>query len=290
VVPDIVPEDKLNAANSWLQSTFHVAQLVGHAAGGILFRILGAPVLFLADGLSFFLSALSESFIRLPARPARARVCWRENLARFARETLEGIHYAFAHPGLRVYFVAAGAANFFQSGFIVLLPFYVSDVLHAPVDWYGYLVGGWGLGTFLGVVAGGAVRVEGRRRAAVLIVCILVLPLAQGCLALVRAETAALGLQMVAGVVTGFWIVSVTAILQREVESRVRGRVMGVGLAFRWGLIPLGMGFFGVLADLLGGNVPLIFAGCGLVLVAICSWAASRPAFRALLARRGGPA
>jgi len=98
LVPDIVSEDRLTTANSWLQSTFHVAQLVGHGAGGILFRILGAPILFLVDGVSFLLSAVSESFIRLPAGPPRREVSWKEDLGRFARETLEGLRYT---PDLR---------------------------------------------------------------------------------------------------------------------------------------------------------------------------------------------
>jgi MFS family permease len=283
LVPDIVSRERLPAANSWLQSTFHLTRLLGFGLGGVLFRILGAPLLFLVDGVTFLLSAVSEAFIRLPPRPERPKEPLGKALGRFAGETAEGFRYALGSPGLRVFIVTAAAYNFFQAGFFVLLPFYVSDFLHASVDWYGYIVGALALGIFLGVVGAGFARLEGARRVGVLISCLVLVGLARGGIAFVRDPVAALVLYVIAGLATGFWSVYITAILQGAVPDEVRGRVMGVIQAFRWGLVPVGMGFFGLLADLVGGRLPEIFLACAAILIAVTVWSASRPDWRELL-------
>src|SRR6056297_2290353 len=72
-IPDLVPESKIEAANGLYQSSFQVSMLIGQSIGGLLFRVLGAPLVMLIDGITYLFSALSESFIELPHRPkARA--------------------------------------------------------------------------------------------------------------------------------------------------------------------------------------------------------------------------
>ncbi len=66
-IPDLVPRDRLQAANSLNQLSAQGATFFGQAVGGVAFRLLGAPTLILVDGISYVLSAFSEAFIRLPA-------------------------------------------------------------------------------------------------------------------------------------------------------------------------------------------------------------------------------
>ncbi|MHC4500988.1 MAG: MFS transporter, partial [Planctomycetota bacterium] len=67
-IPDIVPTDKVAAANSMNQVSVQGATLLGQGAGGVLYRILGAPILFLVDGLTYIFSAVSEMFITIPQK------------------------------------------------------------------------------------------------------------------------------------------------------------------------------------------------------------------------------
>jgi DHA3 family macrolide efflux protein-like MFS transporter len=71
-VPDIVPEKSVDGANGMLQSSMQIAMLVGQTIGGVLFQILGAPVLMLIDGVTYLFSALSESFISIPQKEREA--------------------------------------------------------------------------------------------------------------------------------------------------------------------------------------------------------------------------
>jgi MFS family permease len=52
VLPDLVPPEQMSKANSLYQISGQSAALLGQALGGVLYRIIGAPLLFLLDGIS----------------------------------------------------------------------------------------------------------------------------------------------------------------------------------------------------------------------------------------------
>lgn len=73
LVPDLVSPASLPRTVAWLQSSTQVAMVAGQAAGGLAYRVLGAPVLIAIDGLTYLYSAVSQLFIRTPqlaAKPA----------------------------------------------------------------------------------------------------------------------------------------------------------------------------------------------------------------------------
>jgi MFS family permease len=64
-IPELVPRQKIPAANSLNQFSFQFSRILGQSTGGILYGLLGAPLLFLIDGLTFLFSSFSESFIQI---------------------------------------------------------------------------------------------------------------------------------------------------------------------------------------------------------------------------------
>jgi len=82
-IPDIVPKTKIAAANSLTQSSIQIATFIGQGAGGVLFRVLGAPVLFLVDGVTYLFSAVSEFFITIPQTVPGKSPKWQETLEAF---------------------------------------------------------------------------------------------------------------------------------------------------------------------------------------------------------------
>lgn len=100
-IPDLVPKSRVTSANSLGQLPFQLSVFIGQGVGGTLFRLLGAPVLFLINGLTYLFSAVSESFITIPQSIPEKSSQWREQLLEFRRDTVKGFHYVWNKTGLR---------------------------------------------------------------------------------------------------------------------------------------------------------------------------------------------
>lgn len=64
-VPDIVPNSKLSNANAMLSIASTGSNMLGNVAGGFLFQVLGAPFLFIFNGLSYLFSGFSLFFVNI---------------------------------------------------------------------------------------------------------------------------------------------------------------------------------------------------------------------------------
>jgi MFS family permease len=72
VIPSLVREDQLTAANSLETLTFTVSGVAGPAIAGLLIAVIGAPYVLVVDGASYFVFAAVLTMIRLPQEPAPA--------------------------------------------------------------------------------------------------------------------------------------------------------------------------------------------------------------------------
>lgn len=70
LLPAIVPPQRLQHATALRASSSQVANLGGNAAGGLLYTLLGAPVLFVLNGVSFLISAAFELRISRDKSPS----------------------------------------------------------------------------------------------------------------------------------------------------------------------------------------------------------------------------
>ncbi len=269
-IPDLVPEDKVASANSFNQSSYQVSALVGQGAGGVLYRVLGAPVLFLVDGITYLISAISELFITIPQEMPEKTTGARETMRVYLRDTGEGFTYIWRNKGMRDLFFAATVLNFFMSPFAVLLPFYIEDFLHATPDWFGYFLAAIGLGAVLGFGLAGVFRFAGRTRMVMVILFLFLDSLVVASLGLVRASVTALLLGFLIGFCSSIVNLNIVTILQITTPGRIRGRVFGVLGTISGGLVPIGMGLAGVVAGLVNNNIPLILVVSGLM-VALCT-------------------
>jgi len=269
-IPDLVPKRKVAAANSFNQSSVQVSALVGQGMGGVLFRVLGAPLLFLIDGITYLISAVSESFISIPQEMPERTNGARQIFRTFLGETNEGFAYIWQRKGMRNLFFAATVLNFFMSPFAVLLPFYIEDHLGATADWFGYFLAVIGGGAMIGYTVAGAFRLNGRARMVVTIGMLFLDALTIASLGVISSRAMALIVGLFIGILNGIVNINIITILQITTPSRIRGRVFGVLGTISGGLMPIGMGLAGVVADLADQNIPLIFLVAGL-LVAACT-------------------
>lgn len=267
LLPDLVPADKLEAANGLDQGSLQLATLIGQSVGGILYKLLGAPVLFAIDGASYLFSALSESFIRVAPRaePTEPGAAPR---AAYGKEMVEGLRYVWDRRGMRDFLLLAAVVNFFAMPIIVLLPFVVSDNLARGAEWYGFLLAGFGGGALLGYAAAGGVKLSRESRATVLLVVLVAQGALLGGLGFVHRPSLALLMMIAVGALGGYFNVILTTAFQLGSDEAKRGRVMGVVMTVAMGIAPLGMALGGIVGDLTDKNLPLIFGLCGALIVA----------------------
>ncbi len=282
-IPDLVPEDKLTTANSLGQMSQQLALFIGQGLGGTLFRLLGAPLLFLFNGVSYLFAAVSESFVAIPQVIPEGEGGPRSQFLEFKQDISEGLQYVWHRSGLRETVFVSAFLAFFTAPIIILLPFYVEDVLQVTVDWYGFMLAVYGIGTLAGYLFAGSVRFSGRVRGLVMIALIILNSFGYGALGLVRGTTMAMILAFVGGFAGGFVTVNITTIVQATTPGQIRGRVFGLLATISGSLAPVAMGLAGVVADLLDQNIPLIYVACGAIMTSLSVLIAFNADFRRFL-------
>lgn len=283
-IPDLVPGRRLAAANSLGQISAQVTLFIGQAIGGTLYRILGAPILFLFNGLTFLFSSGSELFITIPQTipPNDGHV--RTVLREFRNDLAEGLRYIWKSTGLKALVIISAVSNFFSVPFAVLLAFYVEYHLRARVDWYGFLLAGFGVGAMLGFVAAGAISLRGASRAWALIVIMFLDAVLYGMLVFVFRPVPALVLAILAGATGGYVTVNVTTLVQQSTPQEMRGRVFGLLATISGAVTPIAMGLSGIVADLTGKNIALIYGVCALALMVLAVLIGANKEIRRFLA------
>jgi len=286
-LPDLVPRHRLAAANSLRQLSAGVAVSVGQGLGGVLYQLLGAPILFLINGATFLVSALSEAFIAFPPHPGEGRG---RGGASFLADARAGLRYAWRRPGVPALLATSAGLNFFFMPMFVLLPFYVEGFAGAGAGAYGLLMAAFSAGTLVGSVLAGWLRLDGRRRGVAMLAGLLLTPPSFLALGVVDRLVPAVAALFAAGLFSGLFNVLEITLLQISTPGEVRGRMVSLALAVSRAVSPIGMGLAGFFAELTGEEIPTVYLLCGAATLAVAVAAASRRSFRELLAWTPGEA
>jgi len=268
-IPDIVPKKQLASANSWSQSSHQFVAIFGMAMGGVLFTLLGAPILILINGVTFIFSAISEMFIIIPQKIPDKLESWKERYKSFFAETAEGYKYIFSNSGLKKLVLISVLINFFSAPIILLLPFFIDIFLNLDDSWLGYLLAISAVGTLLGLVFAGMYKVSVKRRVLLILSFIFVGGFFNILIGIFHSLVSVIVLMFLGGFVTGFIQVHISTILQTSTPSDKRGRVFGFLGTISGSLIPLGLGLAGIIADLTNKNIPVIYIACGAIIVVL---------------------
>ncbi len=266
-VPDLVPPKQLAAANSMGQLSQKISVFFGQGLGIPLRNLLGLPVLIILNGVTYLISAFSESFITIPQVFPEKVKGLKEYFNAFKSDLGEGWQFIKKSPGLKRLLTISVFTSFFTMPVIVLLMYYVSDHLHAREAWYGILLAIYGLGALIGYTIAGIYKPKGRKRTKVLVFFMLME--STGYILLPQAHNAiqAAVLFLVGGAFNGFVMVNIMTILQLTTPSNIRGRVFGTLTTISGSIAPLGMGFGGVLYDITGKNITLIYSVSGAIMI-----------------------
>jgi MFS family permease len=134
-------------------------------------------------------------------------------------------------------------------------------------------------------VLAGTLPLRGATRGWTLVSGLLLGPLFLSAIGFVHLRWLALALCFGSGLSLGLVNIYLLTLLQSSTPAELRGRVIGLFVTLAAGLTPLGMALGGILGDLTGKNIPLIFGGCGALSVLVTVALATRSECRKFLAQ-----
>jgi predicted MFS family arabinose efflux permease len=268
LVPRLVHDDQLDAANSLLSANWEVASIAGPAVAGVIVASIGAPVALLIDAVSF--AVMSAICLTLPlSGPAPAPTDATSTPAASdahigtgtTRRNCLGLGILLRFPGVLT-LTACGFGMLFLDGVAtVLYPVYCRTFLHVSATGYGLLVSAAGIGALIGVVAGPALsgRLPPSRRIGVVILAGAPL---FGLLRVAPDLPAAAGLLGLAMFAWGPYYVFDRTLVQRLVPDEMRSRLVGARMTISSLGFPLGSAAGGAVLGALGAPDVVVAVAC----------------------------
>jgi len=243
IIPDLVPKSKLIKANSAFTVSSQSVGIIGSSLSGILLAVLGAPILFLVNGLSYLFSGFSEKFITIPKHDAESR----EN--HFFEDFKSGVRYVYEFKGLRVQYCFILFLNFFSKiGMIQFVPLFNTMGKLGPV-YYGISMSVMSVGMIVGALFVNLLKFEKVERATVYYFGV-------SAVAVLFVIFAMVGHFVVTGICMffiGFFIAQNNALgaatIQANVPRNMRGKVSGFRRTMNMALLPLGAIISGFLGE-----------------------------------------
>jgi predicted MFS family arabinose efflux permease len=241
LIPALVPPAELQAGVALNAAGMNLTQVIGPSLGGVLLGLVGVSGCLALNAVSF-LGILGALFaMKWRPRPGdRQRRPVRDELA-------EGIRYVRKRDALWVPILIAYAVAALAMAYSRLLPVFATDVLHAGVSEYGWMLAAPGLGA---LVASLAVAARGRRPGARRRLFLAVATLVTGlCIfALSSALVLSLAALTVVGAAQMVFRTTALASCHEAVEDSHRGRVISIFL-LDYGLWSFGTLWLGILCD-----------------------------------------
>jgi MFS family permease len=222
MIPGLVEEDDLAAANAASSTIENIAIAVGPAIGGILTILGSAALAFAINGVTFLASA-----VFIWNLPARARAPGAADQTPMHRRIAEGLTAIKRSPGVGVVMALIVAAAFAYGEQIVLLGLVSSELLDTGTGGVGFLFAAIGAG---GIIAAGTTGrlAEDPRQARVLAISTVALGLPVALLAWLQSPIPAYIALAVSGAGgIAFDVVAIT-LLQRLVPEQMLARIFGV--------------------------------------------------------------
>ena len=157
-LPDIVTDENVMRANSVYQIATTGAEIFGQSLGGAIYSQLGAPVMFLINGISYLFSASTEIFIKIP------NVVSEKSKGTFREDFKDGIHFVLRYEGMIRVIVMSFFINFlFGIIRVLIIPWFV-DNPQLGMTRYGVLSAAQSIGILIGMTVLSVVRVKASQK------------------------------------------------------------------------------------------------------------------------------
>ncbi|PNS00526.1 MFS transporter [Petrotoga miotherma DSM 10691] len=280
MLPDLVPIEFLTKANSVNSSINSVSNIIGPILGGIIYGFGGIKVVFLINGISFVISAISEMFITyVPHFEGKQKISFKSMFS----DIKEGLVFIRGRKGLKELFLFAMIANFIMSPiFMIVFPYVLRQEIGFTSEQYGITQSSFTLGILIGSILIGTIFYKSNPKKSMtlgLIAEAIMFFIISG-LFFPNIVTKFGGASwtlliilyinlMLIGVCNAFINIPINTNLQKMTPTKVRSRVFTVLGLISQGAIPVGSLIFGTLLDLMRGYQLTLFASIASAIVTI---------------------
>lgn len=243
-IPDLVPKSKITNANSVFAIVTNGANMLGNIAGGFLFQIIGAPLMFLFNGLSFVFSGFSILLVKIPAIEKKNNQCFLEDLK-------DGFSFVWQLKGLRYTLLIAAVDNFFANiAIILLLPLFQKTPNLGSAK-YGIVMACFMGGMFVGFILTSIINIPALKKLKIFIISGIIYNV---CLIIAVSQSILIIMALmifVGGTFNAIFNVLIMSSVQLATPQEKRGKVISFITMVTQGLTPFAMALGGVLGSFL---------------------------------------
>ncbi len=270
IIPSIVSDRELVAANAISSVTWSAMLTIGAAIGGVVTGWFGTDVAFILDAVTYLLSAALIASIRIPRRLPRKKSKLTFGRALGITQTLEGARYVKNRPRVLALLLVKPAWGL-GGGILTLLAVFgekIFPVGKSAATGIGVLFAARGIGTAVGPIVARRISGEGKKRMQATIGIAFLIGgafyMAFGWATSFVVALLVLGLAHTGGSI--LWVFS-TVLLQRGVEDNFRGRVFAAELALLTLTMAISNYATGELLDRFGLSARTVAIGIGALFV-----------------------
>ena len=263
-VVEMVGRDQLANAVGLNSASFNVGRIVGPALAGFMIAALGSGVQ--ATGVAILINAVSYLAVIYSLRlmdPALLQTT--VPVAKAKGAVRDGFRYVRASPDLMFVFVVAFFAGTFGMNFQMTSALMATGVFHKGAGEYGIL------GTFMAIGSLAGALLAARRASArrlVLVLSTVSFAIAEIAAGLMPSYWMFAAWLPVMGICAITMMNSLQTIVQMDVDSHLRGRVMALYMMILMGGTPVGAPVIGWVGETFGARWTLIGGG-GATLIAV---------------------
>ncbi len=243
-IPDIVPKAKIINANSALSAAFWATDIVGNSLAGLLYQLIGAPLMFLYDGFSYIVSSCAVMFMKIPKIQAIM-----EKKNSYFEDLKFGFSYVWNSKGVKYLFLTIALMRFcsFMSMMLILPLFQKTH--HLGTIYYGLIMSIFALGAFSGQLVLTAINIRSNMRHIVLCLFGMVSSIAMIVFSLILHFPVMAVTALIFGFSNSIIGTIVFGGLQATTASAIRGKLFSLLSAFTLSLTPIAMIAGGILAE-----------------------------------------
>ncbi len=267
-VSEMAPPSHLLNAISLNSVQFNVARIVGPAIAGGLIAVLGIPLLFLLNALSFIAVIIGLAMMRVTELYTIPKL--RKGRGGALRNMSEGMRFIWSNREVRIVFFMLAVVGMLGFNFNVLIPLQATNILHAGAAEFGLLSSALGAGALLGALT--LARRGGNPTHAILISTAAIFGVMEALAGQMGTLIPAMVFIAATGAMMSSFSAAANTTVQLSTRPEMRGRVMSVYMMIFMGTTPFGNLAVSAVASRFGTPASFLFSGLPCTAAAIVAF------------------